>query len=149
MLLTAPRLPAYSAPAAANSVADLGRSNHTRRISATTMTGAFFVLAMRYGGCAWDTSGCAGSRVCRSANPRTVAPIRCLAAAGDDSTTLGVIPMASFRLFPTRDNASRAAAHRAMAKAALFADSSTKTRLKRYNAHMAKARHLEAQEVQP
>ena len=52
--------------------------------------------------------------------------------------------MASFRLFPTRTTASRAAAHRAMAKAALFADSSVSTRLKRYNRHMAKARTLEA-----
>ncbi|WP_236299388.1 hypothetical protein [Pseudomonas proteolytica] len=38
----------------------------------------------------------------------------------------------------------RAAAHRAMALAALRADSSLATRLKRYNAAMAKARALEA-----
>ena len=139
MLLTAPRLPAYSARAAANSAADLGRSNHTRRTSATTMTGAFFLLAMCNGGCAWDTYGCAGSRVCRSANPRTVAPIRCLAAAGDDSSTHGVSPM-----FPTQNPSARAAAHRAMAKAALFSDSSAAVRLKRYNHHIQKARRLEA-----
>ncbi|GAB3376278.1 hypothetical protein [Azotobacter armeniacus] len=41
----------------------------------------------------------------------------------------------------------RAAAHRAMALAALRADSSLSVRLKRYNARMAKARALEAQEV--
>ncbi len=40
---------------------------------------------------------------------------------------------------------SRAAAYRAMARAALRADSSLTTRLNRYNQHMAKARHLEAQ----
>jgi hypothetical protein len=38
----------------------------------------------------------------------------------------------------------RAAAHRAMALAALHANSSLATRLARFNAHMAKARALEA-----
>jgi hypothetical protein len=42
---------------------------------------------------------------------------------------------------------TRAAAHRAMALAALHADSSLSVRLKRYNDQMAKARALEAQEV--
>lgn len=37
----------------------------------------------------------------------------------------------------------RAAAHRAMALAALHADSSLRTRLTRYNQHMSKARALE------
>lgn len=37
----------------------------------------------------------------------------------------------------------RAAAHRAMALAALHADSSLRTRLTRYNDHMVKARALE------
>ena len=37
----------------------------------------------------------------------------------------------------------RAAAHRAMALAALHANSSLATRLSRYNAHMAKARALD------
>lgn len=136
----------YAAGVAANSVTDLGRSNSQRRTSATTMMGAFFVPAMRYGGCAWDTSRCAGFLCDRSANPRTVAPIRCLAAAGDDSKHKGASPMAPC-LFPTRTASARAAAHRAMARAALFADSSANTRLKRYNSHMGKARRLEGQEV--
>jgi len=42
---------------------------------------------------------------------------------------------------------ARAAAHRAMALAALRADSSLSVRLRRYNAQMAIARSLEAQEV--
>ncbi|WP_277810900.1 hypothetical protein [Chromohalobacter canadensis] len=50
-------------------------------------------------------------------------------------------------LSPTRTASARAAAHRAMARAALFADSSASTRLKRYNSHMDKARRLEGQEV--
>lgn len=41
----------------------------------------------------------------------------------------------------------RAAAHRQMALAALHADSSLSSRLRRYNAHMAIARDLEAQGV--
>ncbi|WP_176761456.1 hypothetical protein [Billgrantia gudaonensis] len=53
--------------------------------------------------------------------------------------------------FPTRSPSGRAAAHRAMARAALFSASSAAVRLKRYNQHMAKARALEsrarAQEV--
>lgn len=54
--------------------------------------------------------------------------------------------MASLRLsnLITRNLSSRAAAHRAMAKAALFADSSTRTRLARYNRHVEKAQQLEA-----
>ncbi len=46
-------------------------------------------------------------------------------------------------LNPT-SNASRAAAHRAMAKAALYSDSSGSVRMNRYNNHMEKARELEA-----
>ncbi|SEI48466.1 hypothetical protein SAMN04244572_00504 [Azotobacter beijerinckii] len=41
----------------------------------------------------------------------------------------------------------RAAAHRAMALAALRADSSLSVRLRRYRDHMDKANALEAQEV--
>ncbi|GAB3380333.1 hypothetical protein [Azotobacter armeniacus] len=42
---------------------------------------------------------------------------------------------------------ARAAAHRAMALAALRADSSLSVRLKRYNEHMAKVRALAALEA--
>ncbi|SEJ43770.1 hypothetical protein SAMN04244572_04543 [Azotobacter beijerinckii] len=42
---------------------------------------------------------------------------------------------------------TRAAAHRAMALAALHADSSLSVRLRRYNDHMTIARTLESQEV--
>ncbi|WP_179208864.1 hypothetical protein [Salinicola salarius] len=51
------------------------------------------------------------------------------------------------RLFPTRIASARAAAHRAMAKAALFSNSSAAVRLKRYNHHIEKARFLESREV--
>src|SRR5690554_1048951 len=127
-----------------NPVADLGRSESHRRTSAARVSGAIFVPATCYGGCAWDTFGCAGFLCDRSANPRTVAPNRCLAAAGDDSDHIGVSPMAVLNLLPSRILSDRAAAHRAMARAALFADSSTRTRLKRYNHHMSKARAFDA-----
>jgi hypothetical protein len=52
--------------------------------------------------------------------------------------------MAIASLFPTRTLPARVAAHRAMARAALFSDSSAAVRLKRYNHHMDKARTLEA-----
>ncbi|MFU1517427.1 hypothetical protein ACM25P_02695 [Vreelandella alkaliphila] len=51
------------------------------------------------------------------------------------------------KLFPTRNPSARAAAHRAMAKSALFSDSSAAVRLKRYNHHIEKARALEAEQV--
>lgn len=52
--------------------------------------------------------------------------------------------MALPRLLPIRNPSARAAAHRAMARAALFSNSSAAVRLKRYNHHMSKARHLDA-----
>lgn len=132
----------YIASVAANSATDLGRSNQSRRTSAHhPIAGAFFVPAVScYGGCAWDTFGCAGCLDSRSANPRTAVTIHCLAASGDGSSNQGAIPMHA--LIPSK---IRAAAHRAMAIAALHADSSLSVRLKRYNAAMAKARALEAQ----
>ncbi|MGP9498589.1 hypothetical protein [Halomonas sp. AOP43-D1-4] len=51
------------------------------------------------------------------------------------------------KLFPTRNPSARAAAHRAMAKSALFSDSSAAVRLKRYNHHIEKARALEAEQA--
>ncbi len=144
-MLTAAITSRYAPMAGAKSSAGFSGPNTTRRTSAPNIAGAFFVPAS-YGGCAWDTFGCAGSRVCRSANLRTVAPTSCLAATGDDSTTHGVTPMALLRLSNviTRSLSGRAAAHRAMAKAALCADSSASTRLKRYNHHIEKAQQLEA-----
>lgn len=142
-MLTFGPITRYASPAAAKSAAGFGDPELQRRTSAP-MTGAFFV-PVSYGGCAWETFGSAGFLCDRFANLRTVAPIF-LARDLGDSKHKGVTPMAKLRLPLTRS--SRAAAHRAMAKAALFSDSSAAVRLKRYNHHMSKARHLEAQEVQ-
>ena len=139
---------ALTAGAKSSALRGLGRSQTNRRNSAPN-DGAFF-MPVSYGGCAWDTFGCAGFLFDRSANPRTVAPIRCLAASGDDSDQIGVTTMAQLRLsnLITRSLSSRAAAHRAMAKAALFADSSTRTRLTRYNHHIEKAQQLETRALE-
>ena len=89
---------------------------------------------------------CVGDlRVCRVpssrfANLRTAATLNRLATiSGSSIFKLGVSPMPA--LNPSK---FRAAAHRAMALAALHANSSLATRLARYNDHMAKARALEA-----
>lgn len=52
--------------------------------------------------------------------------------------------MATRRILALNPSKNRAAAHRAMAKAALFSNSSAAVRFKRYNHHMQKARTLEA-----
>jgi hypothetical protein len=62
-----------------------------------------------------------------------------LAADRGGSSVQGASPMSN-ALSPFKN---RAAAHRAMALAALHANSSLATRLARYNAHMTKARALE------
>ncbi|MCY1276077.1 hypothetical protein D9M70_247310 [compost metagenome] len=143
------RLSTYSRGVTVNPVADLGRSSISRRTSAHhPIAGAFFVPAAScYGGCAWDSFGGAGCLESRSANPRTAVTIPCLAASGDGSSTLGATPM----LHPHALNPSarfiRAAAHKAMALAALRANSSLPSRLARYNHHMQRARALESGEV--
>ena len=135
---------AYSLPVVANSATGLGRPTSKRRTSAHhPIAGAFFVSVISsYGGCAWDTFGYAGFLLPRSANPRTAAtPIR-LAATGGSSSAKGALPMHA--LNPSA-RSSRAAAHKAMAFAALRANSSLSTRLKRYNHHMHLA-HLAVSE---
>jgi hypothetical protein len=131
----------YGSVVMVNPVTDLGRSNFVRRTSAHHMiAGAFFASAHScYGGCAWDTFGCAGCLTSRSANPRTAAtPLR-LAANSGSSPTLGAPPM-NIALFPS---VIRVFAHRHMALIALRANSPLSVRLARYNAHMAIVRTLE------
>ncbi len=104
----------------------------------------FTSVAMLYGGCARDTFGYAGCQLSRSANLCTVATQSCFAAgSGDSRSQVGAIPMQfSLTLNPSVES-SKAAAHRAMAFAALRANSSLAVRLARFNSHMAKSRALE------
>lgn len=131
----------YRPPVAANSATGFGDPINIRRTGAPiTIAGAFFVpVRPCYGGCAWETFGSAGFLMYRFANLRTAATLIRLATDRGSSTHKERHPMHT--LNPSK---IRAAAHRAMALAALRADSSLATRLKRYNAAMAKARALEA-----
>lgn len=137
----------YGLAVAANSATGFGDLNTTRRNSAHhPKAGAFFVSAFSsYGGCAWDTFGYAGFRVSRFANLRTAATLNRLATIRGSSTTHGAVPMNNAR--NPSNPSTHADAYRAMALAALRADSSLSVRLARYNSHMAKARTLEAQGV--
>ena len=144
--LAIPRRPGYRFRVAAKSAAGFGDPNVCRRNSAQITTeSAFFVLTVPcYGGCAWETERSAGFLYLRFANLRTAASLR-LATLAAAPTDTGALPM-----IPTRNPSAiraRAAAHRQMALSALHADSSLSTRLRRYNAHMAIARDLEAQGV--
>lgn len=133
----------YGLRVTVNPVADLGRSRIVRRTSAHhPIAGAFFVPAVScYGGCAWDTFGCAGVLTSRSANPRTAATLLSL---GRERWQLLNVRSYTMR---TRNPFAHVAALRAIALAALRADSSLAVRLARYNAAMAKVRALEAQGV--
>ena len=110
-----------------------------------TFAGAFFMPVMRsYGGTFWASLLVSFVAESVSVPPWIVSPPNTRGTVDGGSKHKGAIPMAKLRLFPTRNPSARAAAHRAMAKAALFADSSASTRLKRYNHHIEKAQQLEA-----
>ena len=132
----------YCLHVAANSATGFGDPKNSRRTGAPiTIAGAFFVPAYPvYGGCAWETFGSAGFLDSRFANPRTAATHYRLATNSGSSSNQGALPMTS--IIPP---AIRLAAHKAMALAALRANSSLSVRLKRYNHHIAQARALEAQ----
>lgn len=131
----------YRHPVAANSATGLGGLTSTRRNSATnSIAGAFFAPATsRYGGLRRSTLGCAGLLVRRSANPAQSATLLCLAAERGGSSVQGASLMNALNPSDTR-----AAAHRAMALAALRANSSLAVRLRRYNHHMAIVRSMES-----
>lgn len=143
-MLTSATNPGYASCAGAKSSAGNLTPTYPRRISAPILTALFLcpsvMAAVRGQASAWPVPLDAGCEI-----PRTVASNENLTSKGD-SNIQGVTPMASLRLSRviTRSLSGRAAAHRAMAKSALFADSSASTRLKRYNHHIEKAHQLEA-----
>lgn len=141
MTLQRSPMPLYALLAGAKSSAGRGNPSSNRRTSAP-IDGAF-LMPVSYGGCAWDAFERAGFLFDRFSTPRTVAT-QSRGKDRGDSNQIGVTPM---KLFPTRNLSARAAAHRAMAKSALFADSSAAVRLKRYNHQIEKARALEAEQV--
>ncbi|MBI6636119.1 hypothetical protein YA0871_26060, partial [Pseudomonas paralactis] len=116
----------YSLAVAANSAIGLGNPMKSRRNSApNTIAGAFFVPAVTcYGGCAWEAFVPAGFLDSRFTNLRTAAT-HSLGNERGSSSNQGATQM-KYALNPSR---IRAAAHRAMALAALHANSSLATRL--------------------
>lgn len=134
------RFARYGLTVTANSVTGFGRPSRYRRNSAPyTIAGAFFVPAVTlYGGCVQDTFGCAGFLYLRSTNLYTAATHSFGRERGSSQSDTGAPLM--YALNPSK---VRAAAHRAMAMAALHCNSSTSVRLRRYNHHMARARALE------
>ena len=134
----------YRPTVAANSANGRGNPNiklaHKRPMS---IAGAFSMPAMSlYGGRARETFGSAGCQLARFSTPRTAATQSRGKDRGSSMTQVGAIPMHA--LNPSK---IRAAAHRAMAIAALHADSSLSVRLNRYRHHMDRARALTAVEV--
>ena len=129
---------------AANSASGFGDPRLRRRTGAhPKIAGAFFMSAILcYGSCARETLWSAGSLLSRFANLRTAASLNRLATVrGSFFEKEGTSTMHQARN-PSTD---RAAAHRAMAMIALKANSSLSVRLKRYQAHMAKARSLDSE----
>ncbi|CAH1041530.1 hypothetical protein HPTD01_8 [Halomonas sp. TD01] len=133
--------------AGAKSSAGCASPNSNRRNSAHH-DGVFF-MPVNYGGLCVGGFGLPDSYLSGLAHLRTVRHPSCASDLAD-SNQIGVTPMAQLRLsnLITRSLSSRAEAHRQMAKAALFADSSTRTRLKRYNHHIEKAQQLEARALE-
>jgi hypothetical protein len=130
----------YGSPVAANSATGRRNPISKRRNSAQiTSAGVFFRLQFRVMAAvcgqasAWPGSFCPGIPT-----PRTAATQSRRKDRGSSSTAEGAPPMHTLITSKVR-----ALAHRRMAIAALYADSSLATRLKRYNAAMAKARSLE------
>lgn len=139
----------YRSPVTANSVA--GRENPNIKLAHKRphlVVGAFFASAdMLYGGCAWAGFGLAGCQLARFLTPRTVRHHLPRENGGDGSEPqVGAVPMKHNNTLNPSALQDRAAAHRAMAVAALHSDSSLSVRLKRYNHHITVARTLEAEQ---
>ena len=139
------RTPVYRSPVAAKSANGFGDPSTYRRTGAPiTIAGAFFVPAFRLMvAVRGRPSGLPGSCMPGSPTRAQLPPLNRLATIRGSSSHTGAPPMkAQHALIPSN---IRALAHRRMALAALHANSSLSTRLKRYNHHIEIARTLEAQ----
>ncbi len=128
----------YSVAVAANSAIESGSSEISRR----TAPRKRFFCAHFMVGCAWEAFAPAGFLDTGLPDPCTV---RHPSSGSDaaDSKNQGVPPMKTLSLpIAAQIKRGRIAAHKAMARAALHADSSLSTRLKRYNSHMDRARAI-------
>ena len=131
----------YSFPVAAKSATGCRNPQRYRRTSAQfTIAGVFFrprssVMAAVCG----QASAWPGSCISGIPTPHMAATQSRRKDRGSSQNDMGAPHMHALNPFK-----NRAAAHRAMALAALYANSSLATRLARYNAHMSKARSLES-----
>ena len=131
----------YSFAVAAKSVTGCRNPQRYRRTSAQfTIAGVFFrprssVMAAVCG----QASAWPGSCISGIPTPHMAATQSRRKDRGSSQNDMGAPHMHALNPFK-----NRAAAHRAMALAALHANSSLATRLARYNAHMSKARSLES-----
>ena len=138
----------YGAPVAANSATRVWSLENAKGAQASyPKADAFFMSAIScYGGCVWDAFGRAGFLLPRLTNLHTVR-LHSFGHEGGDSLAKGALPMQFSRTQDPSATSGKAAAHRAMAIAALHADSSLSVRLNRYRHHMDRARALTAVEV--
>lgn len=134
----------YGSLVAANSATGTPSPESKRSTSSHLPARSFFSPAF-YGGAVREDFGPIGFLLRRSWRPAQCYRLSSPSDAGS-SPAKGAVPMRHIlTLNPSTASArNKAAAHRAMAIAALHADSSLSVRLKRYNAAMAKARALEA-----
>lgn len=141
------KAPRYGSPQAVVNPAAQGvrtLSENLAHMRPHIIAGAFFMPAMSlYGGPCWAGFGLAGFQVSRFLTPARSATLTREKVGGSSSIKLGATPMKQIRNL----SASHADAWKARALSALHSNSSLSVRLARYNAAMAKARALEAQEV--
>ena len=130
-------------PAVAANSATGTPSPESKRSTSSHLSARSFFSPVIYGGVVWEGFAPAGFLLPRPCRP---AQRYRLSSASDDgsSSAKGALPMQFSRTQDSSATSGKAAAHRAMAIAALHADSSLSVRLKRYNAHMEQARSLEA-----
>ena len=136
--------PRYCSPVTANSVTSFDRLKLKRRTSAAQAhSRRFFVPAVTYGGCVWGALALAGFLFDQSVNLHTAATQSFDSDRGSSDIQKGATPMTTLSLpVAAQINRARAAAHKAMAYAALRSNSSLNVRLNRYNNHMSKARAI-------
>lgn len=135
--LAANKVFGYSAGVAANSAPGLGNSE-TR----CTAPRKRFFCARFMASCAGETFASAGYLVAGLPTPKQFAT-QSLGNEVGELHKQGVPTMKTLSLpIAAKIKRGRIAAHKAMARAALHADSSLSTRLNRYNDHMSKARAI-------
>lgn len=140
-------LPLYRPAVAAKSVT--GRENPSKQKAHSaqdSISGVFLCLRFRFmAAVRGQTSVWPGFLLPRYSHPTHRCHLSREKDRGSSSKAKGAIPMQFSRTQSPSAPSNKAAAHRAMAMAALHANSSLSVRLKRYNHHMDQARALEAQ----